>query len=129
MIFALQVYDKYESDRTKQIENYSANHGPVGDTSTICRALGCRRFFGRKGVIFCTEGCSNCSRKAGDPAPPFEDQDFDDTWDAQIVLMSVLGPPPSNVVVRRWKYDPEKGDNTLTMFPEGPQDEIELKVA
>jgi hypothetical protein len=24
-------------------------------------------------------------------------------------------------------FDPEKGDNTLTMFPEGPHDEIELK--
>jgi hypothetical protein len=24
--------------------------------------------------------------QAGDPAPPFEDQDFDDTWDAQTVI-------------------------------------------
>jgi hypothetical protein len=122
------VYDKYESDRTKQIENYGAYHGPVGK-STLCRTLGCRRFFGRKGVIFCTEGCSHFSRKAGDPAPPFEDQDFDDTWDAQTVLMSVLGPPPANIVVNRWTFDPEKGGNTLMTFPEGPRDESELKAA
>jgi len=69
-------------------------------------------------MIFCTEGCTHCDRKAGDPAPPFEVHDFDDNHDASTVLMKVLGPPPPNVVIRRWRWDPEKGENVLDVYPE-----------
>ena len=78
---------------------------------------GCRRCYGRKGVIFCTEGCTNCSRKAGDPAPPLEDHDFDDEHDASTLLMHVLGPPPPNVVIKRGRYDPESQQNVLDVYP------------
>ena len=81
--------------------------------------LGCRRVFGRRGVIFCTEGCNNFDRKAGEPAPPFESHDVDEYYDASSVLIKVLGPPPPNVVIRRWRWDPEKGENVLETFPEG----------
>jgi hypothetical protein len=121
-----QVYEDYEKKRSKQIENYTTFHGPVRN-STVCRALGFRRFFGRKGFIFCTEGCTHFSRKAGDPAPQFEEQDFEDAWDASTVLMKVLGPPPANVVVKRWRYDPEKCENFLQTFPEGTEGDSDLK--
>ena len=78
---------------------------------------GCRRFFGRKGVIFCTEGCTDCDRKAGEPAPPVEHHDFDDELDASTLLMQVLGPPPPNVVIRRWRWDPESQRNILDVYP------------
>lgn len=91
--------------------------------------MGCRRFFGRKGVIFCTEGCNDCSRKAGEPAPAFQDNDFDDAWDANTVLMEVLGPPPANIVIRRWGFDSETGESVLKTSPEAPADESELKSA
>jgi len=79
--------------------------------------LGCRRVFGRRGVIFCTEGCNHCDRKAGEPAPPFETHDVDDYYDAASVLIKVIGPPPPNVVIRRWRWDPEKGENVLEIYP------------
>ena len=112
-----EVYEKYEQERVKQIENYENFHGPVLN-STLCRACGCRRCFGRKGCCFCTEGCTGCDRKAEEPAPPFEAHDFDDDWDASTVLMTVIGPPPPNVVIRRWRWDPETGENYLSVFPE-----------
>lgn len=83
-------------------------------------------------MVFCTEGCTDCSRKAGDPAPAFEDNDFDDAWDAQTVLIEILGPPPANEVVQRWKFDPEKNKNVLLMVLElesATPPETELKSA
>ena len=93
----------------------------------MCRVLGCRRFVGRRGLIFCTEGCTDCSRKAGDPAPGFEEHDIDDDWDASTVLMKVVGPPPANVVIRRWRWDPEKGANILEAYPENAFGESDEK--
>jgi hypothetical protein len=113
----VQVYGKYETGRLKQIEKYENFHGPVR-SSTVCRAFGCRRCSGRKGCCFCTEGCKRSDRKAGDAAPPFEDHDFDDEFDASTVLMLVVGPPPANVFLRRWRWDPEKGENFLDTYPE-----------
>jgi len=83
--------------------------------STVCRSFGCRKFFGRGGFCFCTEGlcAGGCDRKATDPAPPFEDHYFDDDWDASTVLETVIGPPPPNVVIRRWRWDPEMQKNVL----------------
>ena len=91
------------------MENYKQFTGPVRK-STCCRALGCRRFFGRRGFIFCTEGCGDpnsscCSKKAGDPAPPFRYKDIDDINDASIVMRKVLGDPPSNVKYNRWEWN------------------------
>lgn len=117
-----EVYDKYETDRTRQIKKYNEFYGPVGN-STVCRTCGCRRLFGRKGLFFCTEGCNHCGRKAGEPAPPFDVPDIDDTWDAHTVLMTVIGPPPSDVVIHRWVYDPERGDVLETYPPEHAGDE------
>jgi hypothetical protein len=111
-----EVYEKYGQERVEQIANYENFTAPVHQ-STLCRACGCRRCFGRKGCCFCTEGCTGCDRKAGEPAPPFEVHDFDDDWDASSVLMKMIGPPPPNVVIRRWRWDPEKGENYLDVCP------------
>jgi hypothetical protein len=115
------IYKKYEEDVEKQISEYASFEGPVY-YSTLCRACGCKRLFGRKGFIFCTEGCKNCSRKASEPAPPFEHHDFDDEWDASTVLIKILGPPPRNVCIRRWRWDPESGENYLESYPEAIED-------
>lgn len=117
-----EVYERYDIERLEQMDAYSNFHGPVR-VSTVCRAFGCRRFYGRKGFCFCTEGCDTCwsdccTRQAGDPAPPFTiDHDFDDEWDASSVLLTVIGPPPTNVVIRRWRYDPETNANYLDIYP------------
>ncbi|KAK1735125.1 hypothetical protein QTG54_014191 [Skeletonema marinoi] len=105
----VEVYDKYKELRDKQVENYKQFTGPVRK-STCCRALGCRRLFGRRGFFFCTEGCNDpdsscCSKKAGDPAPPFRYKDIDDINDASVVLRAVLGDPPLNVTYRGWQWD------------------------
>lgn len=97
---------------------YESYEAPVR-RSTICRTFGCRRVFGSKGCCFCTEGCTHCGRRAGEPAPPREVHDFDDEFDASTVLMKVLGAPPPNVGIRRWRFDPELGQNVLDVFPAG----------
>lgn len=114
-----EVYSKYEVERLKQIETYEQYYGPM-QHSTACQTCGCRRFFGRKGVCFCTEGCASCDRKIGEPAPPFEEHDFDDDYDASSVLRSVIGPPPANVVIKRLRWDPEKCDHFLEVYPPPP---------
>jgi len=82
-------------------------------------------------VLVCTAGCRDFERKAGDPAPAFEEPDFDDYFDASTVLMKIVGPPPPNVVIRRWRWDTEKGENVLDIYPppttdnEGGEDEVE----
>ena len=123
LLFFGQVYETYEKQRLKQAEIYENFTGPVR-YSTLCRALGCRRVFGRGGLIFCTEGCTDCSRKGrGEPAPPFEEHDFDDDWDATTVLIKVLGPPPPNVLIRRWRWDLEANENVLETYPEEVKNE------
>jgi len=112
-----EIYGRYDEDCRNQIERYRKFTGPVR-ASTLCRIAGCRRFCGRKGFLFCTEGCHHCNRKAGEPAPPFECHDFDDDFDASTVLMKVLGPPPPNVLIKRWRWDPEKNENVLETIPE-----------
>ena len=80
------------------------------------RTAGCRRIFGRRGLIFCTEdSCLDCnspnncfSKKSGDPAPPFTHRDIDDENDASVILRKVLGDPPANVRYRRWEWDEEE---------------------
>ena len=116
-----EIYERYSEERTRQLEGYEHFVGPV-HYSTLCRACGCRRLCGRRGVCFCTEGC-HFGRKAGEPAPPFEVHDFDDEWDASTVLMKVVGPPPANVVIRRWRYDPDQGSSYLDVYPDGFSDE------
>lgn len=116
-----EVYNQYEKERVKQVESYQDFHGPVRN-STVCRSMGCRRVFGRKGFIFCTEGCCqhnyHCRYKnRNEPAPPFAQHDFDDDWDASSVLFHVLGPPPENVVIRRWKWDEDKNEDVLWTYP------------
>ena len=111
------IYKKYEEDVEKQINDYESFEGPVY-YSTLCRACGCKRVFGRKGCCFCTEGFTNCSRKAGEPAPPFENHDLEDEWDASTIMIKVLGPPPQNVCIRRWRWDPESGKNYLESYPD-----------
>ena len=109
----MEVYNQHVELREKQIHTYKQYTGPVRK-STVCRAAGCRRVFGRRGLIFCTEGCCEPSFKKGDPAP-----DIDDENDASVILQRVLGDPPINVTYRRWQRD----DNTDT-----GTDEEELKV-
>ena len=111
-----EIYDKYESDRHRQIERYEKFKGPV-QNSSFCKCLGCRRVFGRKGCCFCTEGCKDtagCCYKdlnaqPDDPFVPFAYVDIDDDNDAAKVLQTVLGDPPSNVVYKRWERDEETG--------------------
>lgn len=117
-----EVYAKYNEERARQVEAYENFVGPV-HYSTLCRACGCRRVCGRQGLFFCTEGCGDCSRKPGEPAPKFEEHDFDDELDASTVLLKVIGPPPPNVVIRRWRWDPEKGENYLDVYPENAEEE------
>lgn len=117
-----QVYANYNDECTKQVKAYDEFHGPVR-RSTVCRMAGCRRFSGRKGFIFCSEGCTDCDRKAGEPAPALEVQDFDDDHDASSLLMKILGPPPPNVVIRRWRWDPEANVNMLEIYPPGFEEE------
>lgn len=112
-----EIYAKYNEETARQVESYENFVAPV-HYSTLCRACGCRRMYGRQGCCFCTEGCNNFDHKAGDPAPPFDEHDFDDEWDASTVLLKVLGPPPPNVVIRRWRWDPEKGENYLHTYPD-----------
>ncbi len=116
MVLLHQVYKQYSELRDKQLLRFSKFSGPV-KSSTICRAAGCRRVFGRRGIIFCTEGCccedndhsSCCSKSGGDPAPPFRYRDIDDENDASVVLRKVLGDPPLNVTYRRWEWN-EQGN-------------------
>lgn len=105
------MYDQYEMLRDKQVQTYKLFIGPVRK-STLCRAFGCRRVFGRRGFFFCSEGCndpnSTCfSKKHKDPAPPFRYEDIDDINDASVVMRKVLGDPPSNVTYHRWVWDEE----------------------
>jgi hypothetical protein len=115
------VYEQYEIENAKQVEDFSTFYGPLY-LSTLCRSCGCRRCLGRKGLFFCSEGCTNCSRKRNDPAPHFETYDFDNDWDASTVLLTVLGPPPKNVHIRRWRWDPVACKQYLELYPseEGP---------
>jgi hypothetical protein len=60
-------------------------------------------------LLFCTEGCNNCGRKANEPAPSLDNIDFDDdnNDDASKILFAVLGPPPNNVMYTRWEHEIE----------------------
>jgi hypothetical protein len=78
---------------------------------------------GSKGCCFCTEGCSHRDRQAGEPAPPREIHDIDDEFDASTVLLKVIGPPPPHVVIRRFRYDPEIGEDVIDVYP-APTTEI-----
>lgn len=106
-----QVYEHYDALRKKQIEAYESYIG-AERYSTLCRACGCKRVFGRSGLIFCTEGCCTEKHKQGEPAPPFEHRDLDDENDASVILRKVLGDPPANVVYRRWEFN-EQGKIVL----------------
>lgn len=110
-----QVYSHYAESREKQIETYKSFTGPA-QYSTLCRACGCRRVFGRRGFFFCTEGCCSEQQKPGDPAPPFDHRDIDDDNDASVVLRKVLGEPPANVVYKRWMYDEECNEQVMVTW-------------
>lgn len=127
----IEVYKQYKDECDEQIDIYEKYHGPIAH-STICRSCGCRRFFGRKGVFFCIEG-SCFERKENvqqvtaaelsiitkedlenNIAPPISlHHDFDDELDASTVLHTVLGPPPPDVIIRRWRWDPVKQEHYL----------------
>ena len=104
-----KVHNDYELARRRQIKRYETFVGPV-QKSTYCRAMGCRRVFGRRGALFCTEGCCNCCqpgavRRQGphEPFPPYQHRDLDDNFCASTILATCLGDPPSNVVYKRWE--------------------------
>jgi hypothetical protein len=121
-----EAYDMYNSQRLSQIERYRTYQGPVR-SSTLCRKVGCKRFWGRKGCCFCTEGCDHFDRKAGDPAPPFEHRDIDDQNDASVVLRKVLGEPPANVVYKRWEFN-ESDEQVLVTYSSEIPNEGEVKL-
>lgn len=114
------AYDQYNEQCERQKKVYMEFTAPVR-RSTVCQALGCRRVFGRKGLFFCTEGCSDfcwlIHKKPGDPALPFQHRDVDDDKDASVVLRKVLGDPPATVKYTRWMYDEEKNENVLVTYP------------
>lgn len=87
----------------------------------MCRACGCKRLFGRKGLIFCTEGCDNLcylrKKNKGDPPPPFDHRDIDDENDASLILRKVLGDPPAHCLYTRWVFDEERNENVLITYP------------
>lgn len=124
-----EVYRHHVELREKQIHDYTTFIGPVRK-STVCKAAGCKRVFGRHGLIFCTEGCcdgpnDSCGlKKQGEPAPPFRYRDIDDENDASVVLQKVLGDPPLNVTYRRWQWDEE---NQLEMAVTPAPDERQQK--
>ena len=107
-----EVYKNYNHLRRKQIAYYEDYQAPVR-SSILCQKCGCRRFWGRKGCCFCTEGCNHCGRKAGDPAPPFEHRDVDDECNASAILRNVLGAPPNNVVYRQWEFKDESSKEMI----------------
>lgn len=113
------MYDQYNDLCKKQIQTYKEYTAPV-HKSTCCKAFGCRRVFGRKGCIFCTEGCDDFSyfykKKPHDPPPPFTNRDVDDENDASVILRHVLGDPPANVVYKRWVFDAETNENVLVTW-------------
>ncbi len=97
----IQAYDQYENLRVKDIRNFKEDFSRRRLT-TVCRVLGCRRVFGRKGFCFCTEDIDKCcAHKVGNPAPPFLHEDIDDENDAARILQTVLGDPPKNVAYVR----------------------------
>lgn len=106
-----EAYETYDRRRLENIMKYKKFYGP-NRNSTLCQACGCRRIFGRRGLIFCTEGCNQCcSHKKGDLAPPMNDHvDIDDDNDASKVLQRVLGNPPPNVKINRWEDCDEDQD-------------------
>lgn len=115
-----EVYDDYEVECKKQIKDYTEFYGPHRN-GTVCRAMSCRRVFGRRGLIFCTEGCCDGPKllhreeeggegSGSNPAPPMAHPDLDDDNDAARILLKVLGDPPPNVVYKRWEKDPETGE-------------------
>lgn len=119
----VEVYDTHKDLRDKQVQTYKDFTGPVRK-STVCKALGCRRVFGRRGFIFCTEGCTDCcSKKSKDPAPPFRYGDIDDINDASVVLRKLLGEPPMNVTYHRWEWDEESNQFDLVPPAEGNESE------
>mmetsp|Transcript_14858 Transcript_14858/g.32267 ORF Transcript_14858/g.32267 Transcript_14858/m.32267 type:complete len:269 (+) Transcript_14858:154-960(+) len=123
----IEVYNQHAELRKKQVHNYKTFTGPIRK-STVCRISGCRRVFGRRGLIFCTEGCcdspkSSCSfKKRGDPAPPFEQRDIDDENDASVILQKVLGGPPLNVTYRRWQCHDEENQLEIVVNPLPPEE-------
>ena len=111
------------------MQNYKSFTGPVRH-STLCRVAGCRRVFGRRGLIFCTEGCrdehdSCCSFNKGEPAPPFTKRDIDDENDASVILQKVLGDPPLNVTYRRWQWDDEENQLEIVTSPPPPESALQ----
>lgn len=52
--------------------------------------------------------------------------DFDDECDASTVLMKVLGPPPENVCIRRWRWDPELQANVLDEYSSAKEESVEI---
>eukprot|EP00797_Seminavis_robusta_P016131 Sro2403_g326380.4 (245) ;mRNA; f:2204-2938 len=131
-----QVYDQYETQRQRQIKLYKEFKEPVR-LSTWCRKLACQRCFGRKGVVFCTEGCcceddnthrtmgrcySNLKQQAlpqddNPPFAPYSHADWDDDHNAATILQQVLGNPPPNVVYRKWQYDPDTKQHIVVQSP------------
>lgn len=39
--------------------------------------------------------------------------------------MKVLGPPPKNVYIKRWRWDPEAAENYLEVYPTDIESVIE----
>ena len=121
-----EAYDKYERLRQKQTQRW-INFRQPRRLSTICQVFGCRRFFGRKGFLFCTEGCNdnpragccyrNLHRQSGGPFPPPAHPDWEDDHDAVRVLQAVLGDPPRNVVYQRWEWDDETKGYVVVKLP------------
>lgn len=120
----MEVYTQHVELREKQVRNYKTFIGPVRK-STICKAAGCRRVFGRRGLIFCTEGCCEEQKRKDDPAPPFLYRDVDDENDASVILQKVLGDPPKNVRYRR--LHPIDEENQLELTEETPPENQKYK--
>lgn len=102
-----RVYELYAQDREKDLNRFynMQMHDYIPP-----RSCGCDRWFGRKGVFFCTEDIDKCfTHKKKSVAPPLETPFAYDLgeYSAADVLRRVVGPPPAEVVHRCGPYAPD----------------------
>lgn len=99
-----RVYDLHTEDRVADLDRF---HNKQMHDYSVPKCLGCDRWFGRRGVCFCTEDITNCfTHKKKTVAPPHETPLAYDQgeYSAADILRRVVGPPPKENVHRTGPY-------------------------